>query len=73
MDSFKHDIQFDCIGHYYPSMAQDILMFKRQTEVVAMTETLSNYGKELGIANPCSERQRTGSQFCRNILTNHGG
>ncbi len=40
------------IGHYYPSMAQDILMFKRQTEVVAMTETLSNYGKELGIATP---------------------
>lgn len=40
------------IGHYYPSMAQDILMFKRQTEVVAMTAALSDYGRELGIPTP---------------------
>lgn len=40
------------IGHYYPSMAQDILMFKRQTEVIAMTGALSDYGKEFGIPTP---------------------
>lgn len=40
------------IGAYYPSMAQDVLMFKRQTEAIAMVGALSDYGKQFNIPTP---------------------
>lgn len=40
------------IVDYYPSMAQDMLMFKRQTEIMTLTGAVAEYGRQLGIATP---------------------
>ncbi len=40
------------LGDYYPSMAQDMLMHQRQTEVTALTGAISDYGKKHGVATP---------------------
>ena len=37
---------------YYPSMAQDMLMHERQTEVTALTGAIADYGKKAGVATP---------------------
>ncbi len=45
----------DSITNYYPSMAQDMLMFKRQTEISSLNGAISNYGKKLGIPTPACD------------------
>lgn len=40
------------IADYYPSMAQDMLIHQRQTEVDTLTGAISDYGKEMGIPTP---------------------
>ena len=40
------------IGDYYPSMAQDVLMYHRQTEVDYLTGAISRYGKKFGVPTP---------------------
>lgn len=40
------------IGDYYPSMAQDVLMHHRQTEVDYLTGAISRYGKKYGVPTP---------------------
>lgn len=40
------------IMDYYPSMAQDMLMFKRQTEIGTLNGAISSFGKQLGISTP---------------------
>ena len=43
------------IEDYYPSMAQDVLMFKRQTEIGTLNGAISKYGKALGIPTPAND------------------
>ena len=38
---------------YYPSMAQDVLIHQRQTEVELLNGAIVRYGRELGIPTPC--------------------
>lgn len=45
----------DNMGDYYPSMAQDMLMNHRQTEVGVLNGMISQYGKELGIPTPFND------------------
>ena len=40
---------------YYPSMAQDVLMHQRQTEVELLNGAIVRYGRELGIETPVNE------------------
>lgn len=40
------------IGEYYPSMAQDVLMHNRQTEVDYLTGAIARYGKRYGVPTP---------------------
>lgn len=40
------------LGDYYPSMAQDMLMHQRQTEVTVLTGAISDYGKKVGVPTP---------------------
>ncbi len=40
------------LGDYYPSMAQDLCLYKRQTEVDALTGAVSMYGKMYGVPTP---------------------
>ena len=40
------------IGDYYPSMAQDVLLFERGTEVTCLTGAISDYGKKVGVPTP---------------------
>jgi 2-dehydropantoate 2-reductase len=40
------------LGDYYPSMAQDMLMHERQTEVTCLTGAISDYGKKVGVPTP---------------------
>ena len=37
---------------YYPSMAQDVLIHQRQTEVELLNGAIVRYGRELGIPTP---------------------
>lgn len=39
-------------GDYYPSMAQDYLIYKRQTEVRTLSGAVSRYGKMAGVPTP---------------------
>lgn len=43
------------IEEYYPSMAQDVLMHHRQTEIATLNGAISKYGKELGIPTPAND------------------
>lgn len=43
------------IQDYFPSMAQDMLMFKRQTEIGTLNGAISAYGKELNIPTPAND------------------
>ncbi len=43
------------IEEYYPSMAQDVLMHHRQTEIMTLNGAISKYGKELGIPTPAND------------------
>ena len=43
------------IVDYYPSMAQDMLMFKRQTEIMTLNGAVAEYGKQLGIPTPACD------------------
>lgn len=40
------------LGDYYPSMAQDVVLYNRQSEVDSMVGRISMYGKEYGIPTP---------------------
>ena len=42
----------ESLGDYYPSMAQDVLMNHRQTEVDFMTGAIARYGKQVGVPTP---------------------
>lgn len=39
-------------GDYYPSLAQDMLIYKRQTEVNTLSGAISRFGKIAGVATP---------------------
>lgn len=39
-------------GDYYPSLAQDFLIYKRQTEVNTLSGAISRFGKIAGVATP---------------------
>ncbi|NLC73395.1 MAG: 2-dehydropantoate 2-reductase [Ruminococcaceae bacterium] len=43
------------IEEYYPSMAQDVLMFKRQTEIKTLNGAVAKLGKKLGVPAPANE------------------
>ncbi len=60
MDVNKYlDYQWDRrntpIKNYYPSMAQDMLIHERQTEISTMNGVIARYGKELGVPTPLNE------------------
>lgn len=38
------------MGDYYPSMAQDMLINHRQTEIDVLNAKISEYGRQFGIA-----------------------
>lgn len=40
---------------YYPSMAQDVLINRRQTEVELLNGAIVHYGRLLGIPTPVNE------------------
>lgn len=41
--------------NYYPSMAQDVLIYKRKTEIMAMNGKISELGKKFGIPTPTND------------------
>ena len=43
------------IEDYYPSMAQDVLIFQRPTEIDTLNGAIVKYGKQYGIPTPCNE------------------
>lgn len=45
----------DGFAKYYPSMAQDVLMHQRQTEVELLNGAIVRYGREMGIQTPVNE------------------
>lgn len=56
-DFLAHDLAdiITNIGDYYPSMCQDVLMNKRQTEISVLNGQIAEYGKELGIPTPTND------------------
>lgn len=40
---------------YYPSMAQDVVLHQRQTEVELLNGAIAKYGKQLGVETPVNE------------------
>lgn len=40
---------------YYPSMAQDVVLHQRQTEVELLNGAIAKYGKKLGVETPVNE------------------
>lgn len=40
------------IGDYYPSMAQDVVLHERETEVSCLSAAVSDYGKKVGVPTP---------------------
>lgn len=40
------------LGDYYPSMAQDALMFKRPTEISTLNAKIAQYGEKYGVPTP---------------------
>ena len=40
------------ISDYYPSMAQDVVINERETEVTCLTGAISDYGKKVGVPTP---------------------
>lgn len=53
-DSLMHDVTstVKSYGDSYPSMAQDVLMHQRQTEVMSLTGAIALYGDKVGIETP---------------------
>ena len=45
----------DNMGDYYPSMAQDMLINHRQTEIEVLNGKLSEYGRQFGIPTPVND------------------
>lgn len=43
------------IEDYYPSMAQDMLMFRRPTEIATLNGAIVKYGKQYGIPTPYND------------------
>ncbi len=42
------------LGDYYPSMAQDSVIHKRQTEISVLSGAIARYGARLGISTPAN-------------------
>lgn len=55
-------------GDYYPSLAQDMLIYKRQTEVNTLSGAISRYGKLAGVPTPTCDVL---SQAVRAIQANY--
>ena len=55
MTELRKSVGGGTIEDYYPSMAQDVLMFKRQTEIGTLNGAISKYGKALGIPTPAND------------------
>ena len=45
----------DNMGDYYPSMAQDMLINHRRTEIDVLNAKISEYGRQFGIATPFND------------------
>ena len=43
------------IEDYYPSMAQDVLIHQRQTEIDTLNGAIVRYGKKYGVPTPCND------------------
>ncbi|MCF0137314.1 MAG: 2-dehydropantoate 2-reductase [Oscillospiraceae bacterium] len=43
------------IEDYYPSMAQDVLIFQRPTEIDTLNGAIVAYGKKFGVPTPCND------------------
>ena len=43
------------MGDYYPSMCQDLLMHKRQTEIALLNGKIVEYGEALGVPTPTNK------------------
>ena len=43
------------IEEYYPSMAQDVLIHQRQTEIDTLNGAIVRYGKKYGVPTPCND------------------
>ena len=43
------------LGNYYPSMAQDVLIHHRQTEILLLNGAISRYGAACGIPTPLND------------------
>lgn len=57
-DWFINDYFGSIMAHeydLYPSMSQDMLMHKRQTEISVLNGAISRMGKELGVATPTND------------------
>ena len=57
------------IEDYYPSMAQDVLMYKRQTEIDTLNGAIVKYGKQYGIPRPITTSSPRPSKPYRRITT----
>ena len=55
-------------GDYYPSLAQDFLIYKRQTEVNTLSGAISRFGKIAGVATPTCDVL---SQVVRAVQANY--
>ena len=55
MTELRNSVGGGTIEDYFPSMAQDVLMFKRQTEIGTLNGAISKYGKALGIPTPAND------------------
>ena len=40
------------LGNYYPSMAQDAVLHRRQTEISVLNGAIARYGARLGVPTP---------------------
>lgn len=47
------------LGDYYPSMAQDVVLYHRQSEVDFMVGRISMYGKDCGVPTPTCDALST--------------
>lgn len=43
------------LGDYYPSMAQDAVIYRRQTEVSVLNGAIAEYGRRLGVPTPYND------------------
>jgi len=66
--SHEHMGVINSMGDYFPSMCQDALFNKRQTEIDLLNGKIADYGEELGVPTPVC---KTISQIMRCIQNNY--